>query len=154
MKGRTNSFALSAGAVALAMLSPAPHRPAVGAPAAEETAAVGVAAALEEPFDLDLGGRDREEGGRAETPTICPAGRCPEEPEEPLICEMQQELERKRDEILCEPRPLHPELMARRSVVYRIVDERVAGLLDLAASLTAPNCDHLGSCSRIGPEWI
>lgn len=41
-----------------------------------------------------------------------------------------------------------------RSMVYRIVDERVAGVLDLAASLAAPNCDHLGSCSRIGPEWI
>jgi DNA-binding transcriptional ArsR family regulator len=41
-----------------------------------------------------------------------------------------------------------------RSVVYRISDERVVSLLELAGSLAEPNCDHLASCQRIGPEWI
>jgi DNA-binding transcriptional ArsR family regulator len=41
-----------------------------------------------------------------------------------------------------------------RTVVYRISDERVASILELAASLAEPNCDHLASCKRIGPEWI
>lgn len=41
-----------------------------------------------------------------------------------------------------------------RSIVYRISDERVVGLLELAGSLAEPNCDHLASCQRIGPEWI
>lgn len=41
-----------------------------------------------------------------------------------------------------------------RSVVYRIAEERISRILDLAASLAEPNCDHLRSCSRIGPDWI
>jgi ArsR family transcriptional regulator len=41
-----------------------------------------------------------------------------------------------------------------RSVVYRIMEERISRILDLAASLAEPNCDHLRSCSRIGPDWI
>jgi DNA-binding transcriptional ArsR family regulator len=41
-----------------------------------------------------------------------------------------------------------------RTIVYRISDERVVSLLELAASLAEPNCDHLASCRRIGPEWI
>lgn len=41
-----------------------------------------------------------------------------------------------------------------RTVVYRISDERVASVLELAAALAEPNCDHLASCKRIGPEWI
>jgi DNA-binding transcriptional ArsR family regulator len=41
-----------------------------------------------------------------------------------------------------------------RSVVYRLADERISRVVDLAASLAEPNCDHLRSCSRIGPEWI
>lgn len=41
-----------------------------------------------------------------------------------------------------------------RSVVYKISDERVVSLLELARSLAEPNCDHLASCQRIGPEWI
>ena len=41
-----------------------------------------------------------------------------------------------------------------RTVVYRISDERVASVLELAGSLAEPNCDHLASCKRIGPEWI
>jgi ArsR family transcriptional regulator len=41
-----------------------------------------------------------------------------------------------------------------RTVVYRVADERVRDLLALASSLAEPNCDHLGSCTRIGPDWI
>jgi DNA-binding transcriptional ArsR family regulator len=41
-----------------------------------------------------------------------------------------------------------------RSVVYRISDERLARLLALGASLAEPNCAHLASCTRIGPDWI
>ena len=41
-----------------------------------------------------------------------------------------------------------------RSVVYRIADERVALVLELGSSLAEPNCDHLASCKRIGPDWI
>jgi DNA-binding transcriptional ArsR family regulator len=41
-----------------------------------------------------------------------------------------------------------------RTVVYRVADERVARVLELAASLAEPNCDHLASCKRIGPDWI
>ena len=41
-----------------------------------------------------------------------------------------------------------------RTVVYRIADERVAELVELAGSLAEPNCDHLASCRRIGPDWI
>ena len=41
-----------------------------------------------------------------------------------------------------------------RTVVYRIADERIAALVELAGSLAEPNCDHLASCRRIGPDWI
>lgn len=41
-----------------------------------------------------------------------------------------------------------------RTVVYRIADERIYNMLGLAASLAEPNCDHLASCKRIGPDWI
>jgi DNA-binding transcriptional ArsR family regulator len=41
-----------------------------------------------------------------------------------------------------------------RTVVYRVVDDRVSRILKLAASLAEPNCDHLASCKRIGPDWI
>lgn len=41
-----------------------------------------------------------------------------------------------------------------RTVVYRVADERVSLVLELAASLAEPNCDHLASCKRIGPDWI
>jgi ArsR family transcriptional regulator, cadmium/lead-responsive transcriptional repressor len=41
-----------------------------------------------------------------------------------------------------------------RSVVYHVADERVARILELASSLAEPNCDHLASCRRIGPDWI
>ena len=41
-----------------------------------------------------------------------------------------------------------------RTVVYRVADERVSRILELAATLAEPNCDHLASCTRIGPDWI
>ena len=41
-----------------------------------------------------------------------------------------------------------------RSVLYSVADKRIARILDLATSLAEPNCDHLRSCSRIGPDWI
>jgi DNA-binding transcriptional ArsR family regulator len=41
-----------------------------------------------------------------------------------------------------------------RTVVYRVADERVSRILELATSLAEPNCDHLASCKRIGPDWI
>jgi DNA-binding transcriptional ArsR family regulator len=41
-----------------------------------------------------------------------------------------------------------------RTVVYRVADERVSAVLELTASLAEPNCDHLASCKRIGPDWI
>jgi DNA-binding transcriptional ArsR family regulator len=41
-----------------------------------------------------------------------------------------------------------------RTVVYRVADERVSRILELATSLAEPNCDHLASCNRIGPDWI
>jgi DNA-binding transcriptional ArsR family regulator len=41
-----------------------------------------------------------------------------------------------------------------RSIAYRVADERLAHVLELTASLAEPNCDHLASCKRIGPDWI
>lgn len=41
-----------------------------------------------------------------------------------------------------------------RTVVYRIADARVVSVLQLASELAEPNCDHLASCTRIGPDWI
>lgn len=41
-----------------------------------------------------------------------------------------------------------------RSVVYRLGDERLADVLRLGAALAEPHCDHLASCTRIGPDWI
>jgi DNA-binding transcriptional ArsR family regulator len=41
-----------------------------------------------------------------------------------------------------------------RSVVYRVADERVTEIVALASALAEPNCDHLESCTRIGPDWI
>jgi len=41
-----------------------------------------------------------------------------------------------------------------RSVLYHIADDQVAQILTLASSIAEPNCDHLESCTRIGPDWI
>jgi ArsR family transcriptional regulator len=41
-----------------------------------------------------------------------------------------------------------------RTVVYRVSDPRVDQVVELAAALAEPNCDHLASCARIGPDWV
>lgn len=41
-----------------------------------------------------------------------------------------------------------------RTVVYRIVDRRVARVLTDAAAVAAEHCEYLASCRRIGPEWV
>src|SRR5437870_4225914 len=41
-----------------------------------------------------------------------------------------------------------------REVVYRVVDPRVRQVLLLSRSLSDAQCDQLGSCTRIGPDWI
>lgn len=41
-----------------------------------------------------------------------------------------------------------------RTIVYSVADERVSKILDLAAAISEPNCDHLASCKRIGPDWV
>lgn len=41
-----------------------------------------------------------------------------------------------------------------RQVVYRISDKRLQVLLQAAKKLAEPNCEHLASCRRIGPDWI
>lgn len=39
-----------------------------------------------------------------------------------------------------------------RSVVYTVIDSRVAELFSLAERLTEQNAEHLASCQRIGPS--
>jgi DNA-binding transcriptional ArsR family regulator len=41
-----------------------------------------------------------------------------------------------------------------RQVVYRVADDRLAGLLEAARPLITDRADHLASCRRIGPDWI
>jgi ArsR family transcriptional regulator, cadmium/lead-responsive transcriptional repressor len=41
-----------------------------------------------------------------------------------------------------------------REVVYRVGDPRVRDVLALSSQLSEDHCDHLASCSRIGPDWI
>lgn len=41
-----------------------------------------------------------------------------------------------------------------RNVVYWLADLRVAQVLDLGRELSAEHCEHLASCSRIGPDWV
>ncbi len=41
-----------------------------------------------------------------------------------------------------------------REVVYRVADPRVRQVLRLSRSMSEEQCDRLGSCSRIGPDWI
>lgn len=41
-----------------------------------------------------------------------------------------------------------------RRVVYRLADDRVLSLIDLACDVAGPHAHHLASCTRIGPEWI
>lgn len=41
-----------------------------------------------------------------------------------------------------------------RRVIYRLADPRVTRILGLGRELSAEHCDHLASCSRIGPDWV
>jgi DNA-binding transcriptional ArsR family regulator len=41
-----------------------------------------------------------------------------------------------------------------RQVTYRILDQRVRGLVKAARAMATDHCEHLASCQRIGPEWI
>jgi ArsR family transcriptional regulator, cadmium/lead-responsive transcriptional repressor len=41
-----------------------------------------------------------------------------------------------------------------RRVVYRVADERLRAVLDEGDTVSRDQCDHLTSCTRIGPEWI
>jgi ArsR family transcriptional regulator, cadmium/lead-responsive transcriptional repressor len=42
---------------------------------------------------------------------------------------------------------------ARRGI-YRVADERLRAVLAEADHVSQDQCDHLVSCSRIGPAWI
>ncbi|MGD9796351.1 MAG: ArsR/SmtB family transcription factor [Acidimicrobiia bacterium] len=41
-----------------------------------------------------------------------------------------------------------------RTVIYRVVDPRIATLLEAGRELTDEHCEHLIGCKRIGPDWI
>jgi ArsR family transcriptional regulator len=41
-----------------------------------------------------------------------------------------------------------------RQVIYRVGDERIAELIALGKVVSAEHCDHLASCTRIGPQWV
>ena len=41
-----------------------------------------------------------------------------------------------------------------REVLYRVTDPRVRDVLELSRQLSEDQCDHLTSCTRIGPDWI
>ena len=41
-----------------------------------------------------------------------------------------------------------------RQITYRIRERRVRRLIGAARALAAEHCEHLASCSRIGPDWI
>jgi DNA-binding transcriptional ArsR family regulator len=41
-----------------------------------------------------------------------------------------------------------------REVVYRVADSRVRDVLVLSQQLSEDHCEHLTSCTRIGPDWI
>jgi len=41
-----------------------------------------------------------------------------------------------------------------RRVWYQVGDRRIRRLLRLADELAIPHAQHLGSCTRIGPEWV
>lgn len=45
------------------------------------------------------------------------------------------------------------ERQARRAV-YRVADPRVADVLEVAERVSDSMCNHLASCTRIGPAWI
>lgn len=41
-----------------------------------------------------------------------------------------------------------------RTAIYRVVDPRIATLLEVGHELTSEHCEHLIACKRIGPDWI
>jgi DNA-binding transcriptional ArsR family regulator len=41
-----------------------------------------------------------------------------------------------------------------RQIIYRIQEPRVRDVLDTVRALAAEHCEHLASCTRIGPDWI
>jgi ArsR family transcriptional regulator, cadmium/lead-responsive transcriptional repressor len=41
-----------------------------------------------------------------------------------------------------------------REVMYSISDPSVRDVVGVARSLAERHCDHLTSCTRIGPDWI
>jgi ArsR family transcriptional regulator, cadmium/lead-responsive transcriptional repressor len=43
---------------------------------------------------------------------------------------------------------------ASRRGIYRLSDERLRAVLAEADQLSDEQCDHLASCTRIGPAWV
>lgn len=41
-----------------------------------------------------------------------------------------------------------------RTAIYRVVDPRIATLLDAGHEISSEQCEHLIACKRIGPDWI
>ena len=41
-----------------------------------------------------------------------------------------------------------------RTATYSIRDRRVAGVLAAARHMAEDHCQHLASCTRIGPDWV
>jgi ArsR family transcriptional regulator len=41
-----------------------------------------------------------------------------------------------------------------RTAIYSIRDRRVAAVLGAAKEMAADHCQHLASCTRIGPDWV
>jgi len=41
-----------------------------------------------------------------------------------------------------------------RTLVYSIRDRRVAGIISAAREMATDHCQHLASCTRIGPDWV
>lgn len=41
-----------------------------------------------------------------------------------------------------------------RQVIYRIRENRVRALIEVARAMASEHCEHLASCTRIGPAWL
>jgi len=41
-----------------------------------------------------------------------------------------------------------------RTAIYSIRDPRVAAVIAAAREMAADHCQHLASCTRIGPDWV
>jgi ArsR family transcriptional regulator len=48
---------------------------------------------------------------------------------------------------------VHVEGRSRRAI-YRIADRRLVAVLSRAEVVAKDQCEHLASCTRIGPDWI